>query len=426
MSRAPIRSGAGGFLVLLLLLTAAAAADAGTWKGHEERRDGVLYVSNPTEPADGAASVELRELWRLGGESEADEEFFGVISKVATGPEGNVYLLDQQLSEVRIFTSDGAYVRTIGREGEGPGEFRRPTDLFFTPDGNVAVLQMAPGKIVLLTPQGEPAGDFPAAPLREGAMVMLRSGALLGDRVVLLTNGMKRGDASLTRTASLSSFDESGAVVHTYWEDESTLDFADPVIREGTFGLAPWAAARDGALYLASPKGEYSIKRFAPDGSLDRVIERSYQRRKRSDDEKKEMEGRIVVRGRGVAPRIEVMDYDPDIAQIHARDDGTLWIMNSRQRRDREEGSPGSFDVFSADGRYQRTVTLRGEGDPETDAFYFSGDRLYVVRHYADAMRSMFGGGGEEGEEAEQEEQEEAEPIEVIAYQVNGGALSAR
>ena len=66
-----------------------------------------------------------------------------MIAQIATGPEGDIYLLDQQLTEVKVFSRAGDYLRTIGREGEGPGEFRRPGDMFLLPDGNVGVLQWA-------------------------------------------------------------------------------------------------------------------------------------------------------------------------------------------------------------------------------------------------------------------------------------------
>lgn len=52
-----------------------------------------------------------------------------------------VFLLDQQLSEVKVFDSAGQWLRTMGREGEGPGEFRGPVDLALLPGGQVGVLQ---------------------------------------------------------------------------------------------------------------------------------------------------------------------------------------------------------------------------------------------------------------------------------------------
>ena len=66
-------------LALVLALPALAAEPP------VETRDGVPHVMNPATPMDGATTVALEELWRLGGDSEDEEEFFGVIGDVEPG-----------------------------------------------------------------------------------------------------------------------------------------------------------------------------------------------------------------------------------------------------------------------------------------------------------------------------------------------------
>ena len=38
--------------------------------------------------------------------------------------DGNVYVLEASVPEIRVFSADGALLRRIGQRGEGPGEFR--------------------------------------------------------------------------------------------------------------------------------------------------------------------------------------------------------------------------------------------------------------------------------------------------------------
>jgi hypothetical protein len=123
------------------------------------RLDSDTVVENAATPTQAPTSIRLEELWRV-GDGDAPEELFGVIQRVTADAEGNVYLLDRQLSEVRVFDKDGNYPRTIGREGEGPGEFRRPSDMFFLPDGRLAILQVFPPRIVLLKRNGTPVGEL--------------------------------------------------------------------------------------------------------------------------------------------------------------------------------------------------------------------------------------------------------------------------
>ena len=46
----------------------------------------------------------------------------------------------------------------LGREGDGPGEFRRPIALEFLPGERLGVVQRIPGRIVCLDLEGEPRG----------------------------------------------------------------------------------------------------------------------------------------------------------------------------------------------------------------------------------------------------------------------------
>ena len=91
----------------------------------EEFESKLAYKTGTVQLSGGMATIKLPELWRLGGDSEDEEEFFGVISDIDIDAAGQVYLLDSQLNEAKIYTKDGEFVRSIGREGEGPS-FHHP------------------------------------------------------------------------------------------------------------------------------------------------------------------------------------------------------------------------------------------------------------------------------------------------------------
>ena len=113
--------------VLAPVTSVAAANDS-----DEVMVDGVLHITNGASPSEGIETMHLEELWRVGGED--DDVLFGVILQVRTDEEGNIYLLDSQLAQVQVYSSDGRHLRTLSREGDGPGEVRRPTDLVLLPD----------------------------------------------------------------------------------------------------------------------------------------------------------------------------------------------------------------------------------------------------------------------------------------------------
>jgi len=58
----------------------------------------------------------------------------GEVTSVVEGPSGELFVTQFGDPTVRVFGSDGALVRQIGRRGEGPGEFIRPGRIGFRGD----------------------------------------------------------------------------------------------------------------------------------------------------------------------------------------------------------------------------------------------------------------------------------------------------
>jgi len=152
-------------LFVVLAFGAATSTALAAWSGKEVTEDGVTHVMNPKTPVEKPETIKLTEQWRIGGDD--DEEIFGVITAIIADDAGNLYMLDSQLNEIKVYSANGEYLRTIGREGEGPGEFRGAFNIFMMPDGNVGVLQAFPPKIILLTPQGDPAGEYPLPEIKD-------------------------------------------------------------------------------------------------------------------------------------------------------------------------------------------------------------------------------------------------------------------
>ena len=115
----------------------------------------LLALAAPESFADaGPREVVLQELWRLGGDAADARQMFGVISDICIDDEGRLYVVDEQLSRVAVFSPDGRFIREIGREGDGPGEFRRPRRVFLSPDDEVCVVSSSRGVVHVFAPDG--------------------------------------------------------------------------------------------------------------------------------------------------------------------------------------------------------------------------------------------------------------------------------
>ena len=98
--------------------------------------------------------------YEFGDQLEGDA-LFGFFLDVRVPADGStVYVLDSEASEVTIRTPNGAVIRRVGRDGEGPGEFSSPARLVFFDDGFYIKDNR---RITRFTPDGELVGtdEFP-------------------------------------------------------------------------------------------------------------------------------------------------------------------------------------------------------------------------------------------------------------------------
>lgn len=65
----------------------------------------------------------MREVSPIGEFYGAEEEMFGRIDDIVFDAFDRVYLLDNGKQLIRVFGYDGEYITTLGRQGQGPGEF---------------------------------------------------------------------------------------------------------------------------------------------------------------------------------------------------------------------------------------------------------------------------------------------------------------
>lgn len=105
-------------------------------------------------------TLSLTETLRL---AEENDFYFGQIYDVAVRSDGRIYVADGEASHVKAIASDGTPQDTIGRPGDGPGEFRLPFRLAFT---NTDSLYVMDGRRVSVF---TPTGDFRYSFLGQGA-----------------------------------------------------------------------------------------------------------------------------------------------------------------------------------------------------------------------------------------------------------------
>jgi hypothetical protein len=123
---------------------------------------GIIIATH--DGADRAAPFTFDEQFRLGGsETRPEESFYRVHpSTVGVDAAGNLHILDAANHKVVTFDGDGRFLRSVGRQGGGPGELRMPAALTVLSDGSIGVVDFAHRGLVRYGARGEP---LPVAPL---------------------------------------------------------------------------------------------------------------------------------------------------------------------------------------------------------------------------------------------------------------------
>ena len=383
----------------------------------------VPVTANGDQPTEGLVTVQLEEIWRIGGEDD-EENLLGVVNQVLTDDDGNVYLLDIQLVEVQVFDPEGIYVRSLGKRGDGPGEVRNAFGTLFLPDGNLGLIQGFPGRIVKVDLQGLPAGelkpggDDPSA----GGFFVLRSAASVGNQLVL--GGMKitRGDNSRTANHFIAAYGPDGLESTRYLEKTTVRDFTRSEISEKNefFPVqGGWALGRDGRVYVGPKRNEYKIDVYGPGGDHQKTITRKYDSLKRTSAEtERARELMMPFRRRNRSSiKVVVESTERDILSMRVDPEGRLWVLPSRGIQEQEEGIHSTWDVFDASGAFVRQVAFACEGEGQKDTLFFPGGGLAIlVREHAEAMFAFLGRGADNP--ADEDEDAEALPLEVICYKI--------
>lgn len=366
-------------LALAGALAACGGGDAGAadnWAGSVSDSAGVTVVANPQEGIwGGTPRWSLVEEYRVGGMDAATEAQMGQIAPMGLDldAEGNVYAGDTQSQTVRVYGPDGAFVRTIGTPGQGPGEIGQGMTALFVVGDEVWVADMGNLRI---NRYGLDGTFLEATPLEITQGIPIRWDELAGDRVVVQRRGMNVEGMTASTDGDALVFVGDAADTLAVLPAGQSFQMSGGAPQFRFFEAEPvWDAASDGRL-MSAMNSDYRIEVRNPEGELVRVVTRAFERRPVTESDQREMTAAIreLMMEQGAPPQAVEMilgqatfaDFYPAFAQLLAGPNGSLWIQRIASAE--ELGASGDFDlqnlgsddwdVFDAEGRYLGVVTM--------------------------------------------------------------------
>lgn len=319
------------------------------WRGTIKYADGTKVIQNPGEPLYDHLTLDLEKDLNLGSE-EDDAYLFYRVEDIGVDSQGNMYVLDTGNSRIQKYDDRGIHVRTIGRKGQGPGEFDTPYGMFLSVEDRIYVHDGMRIKSF------EKDGRF----LKD---VVLES---FTHDISVSSNGNIRGIGRLPseegRTRSIVMLNESGRL------EKIIADFPPPKVAvrsEGGRGVTFFIGHEyvpglsfiplDGKSSLYAHSSDYRLHLIDERGEPEAVITVDVPRASISQKEKDEIYKKYsyfeekwpkdVVRD-----AIQFPPHRPFFSSILADDKGRIYVQRVKSILDKSERL--EFDILSRDGYY--------------------------------------------------------------------------
>ncbi|MDX1394730.1 MAG: hypothetical protein R3195_10065 [Gemmatimonadota bacterium] len=369
--------------IAALALVAVACSESGEGTPVSAVRDsaGVTIVET-TAPlwADGAGFVvdpdPVLDLTASGvGEPH---EFFGVAAARRLS-DGVIAVSDAGSSSIRFYGPDGALIRSIGREGEGPGEFLAVRGLERTAGDTLGVFDFRNRRLALIPPGGETVDPLPLPPERVTDLRMLPGGELLlelsGDQPGATADG-----GSVRFPVFFARATRDGRIADTIATGGGgeTIMLADGAARP-LFGKDTYSDVHDERLYVGD-SDSLEVRVYTLDGDLERVIRvPGFDLHMTDALRDAEIELRVALaRGtRETNERLPVPAHRPAYADLLVDSEGYVWTAEHLGWfRNLLADVPRTWQVFDPDGRWLGGVALPARFVPfEIGADYVLGLR---------------------------------------------------
>lgn len=115
----------------------------------------VRIVTSDPESLDATCTISGEPVLVIGEDEEDEDQWFSSVRGMGRLSDGSVAAVDRTAAEVRIFDMTGRHLRSMGRRGEGPGEFADPYVLWITAGDTLWVGDYRPWRYNVFTAGGE-------------------------------------------------------------------------------------------------------------------------------------------------------------------------------------------------------------------------------------------------------------------------------
>lgn len=297
--------------------------------------------------------------------------------------EGLIYITDREHRTVKVYDPNGQYLFSIGRPGQGPGEFQDISRVIFDSEGRICLLDSSIQRISFFRRDGTFL-NAKRTPLKIDMLRMNPQGFYIGR----IPDSIKLKNAK-SWDYVYGLFDPQFNLVKEFmrFPQEAWWTTKGKSLTQVLANYLSSIAFRPrvhfdidgkGFLYFGYPE-EYVIRVYSPDGRLVKLIRREHEPRliERKDKERF-MENQIGELGskipagevRNIFSHISYPQYKPAYERFAVMENGWIFVVV-----DSAESNSVLVDIFDQEGQYIAAF----ETNIPTEELFFKNGKAYAV-----------------------------------------------
>ena len=339
---------------------------------------GVEIVTSDPLRSDATCTLGAEPIFRVGDSEDDESQWFSSVRGVARLSDGSVAVVDRQTAEVRIFAENGRHLRSMGRPGEGPGEFNDAWKLWVLPGDTLWVGDYRPWRYNVFTSRGEWVRAVRLNPLYPNPS---RRGGVLDNGISInTTEGWgdpdRRPDFSVPDTLFVEVHDALGQLTGTLARlptqpaGRTTASEALNMLLRPTFASSAVMDVR-GATIAFGHGHEPEVRLLDEEFRLRRIVRWSDPDRDVTAADVQAWRAAYIERRGGrnsprwserdeaiIDPQIPSADRFPTMSNVLIGRDGRIWVYPYRRPR----AEPPRWMAFEPDGGFLCHLQYRHAG----------------------------------------------------------------
>ncbi len=348
-------------LFALMILTFALTAARGDASAQKPVTDDVFKTGK----------IRFVPLVTITDEALGGKGFFSQLSDVAVDDKGRVYVSDAKENNIKVFDAAGGYLKTIGRTGQGPGEFNYPTEIEFV-RGRLYVRELLNHRVSVLDAEGIFIKSI-SYEITEGSWWGMR--ALPDGRFIVQKEIFDFKDMNAPHEARLDLYSGDLVFLKTLYRHEIRQNkyISEPVMTNVPIPFAAivhWSILPDGKIVVGY-SGSYEIEIHDPDKGKLASFKHDYKPAEvTAKDKETYFQGMITGFGgpggmtttKGAPDHIvkntEFPKFKPPFLDLKTDGQGRIWVELYGATIGNE--SPPR-DIFDSAGRFLGSVRIAGD-----------------------------------------------------------------